>query len=104
MKKILFAACAAAVAFALFLFAGCDKSRMRDDAARRNDATRELTTTLGEGVESGLDRAGDRIDEGMDKIGGKIDEGLDKAGEKLSEGLSNADEAASSRAGEKTNP
>ena len=78
MKKILFALCAFALALTLLVFAGCDKSRMRDSATTRPTTT-EPTTTLGDRIESGLTDASEALSEGVSDA----NETLSRAAEKV---------------------
>lgn len=82
MKKTVFAAMAALTILVLALvFAGCDKSRLKDDASRR---TTETTTSLGDRVERGLTDASERVSEGLSEAGSKFRNGVTDASEALS--------------------
>ena len=80
MKKTVFAALAA-LAIVVLVFSGCDKSKMKDEAARR---TTELTTSLGDRIEQGLTEASERLSEGVSDAGRGFRNGVTEASEALS--------------------
>lgn len=79
MKKIFFAVIPA-LALAVLLFAGCDKSKMKDDARRAAEAT----TSLGDRIGQGLTDASERVSEDLSEAGSRVREGVTEAGEVLS--------------------
>ena len=80
MKKTVFAAISA-LALVVLVFAGCDKSKMKDDASRR---TTELTTSLGDRIGQGLTDASERVSEGLSEAGSRVRDGVTEASEALS--------------------
>ena len=79
MKKIFFAA-TAALAMVVLVFAGCDKSTVRDDARRGTEAT----TSLKDRVEQGLTDASERVSEDVSDAGRGFRNGVTEASEALS--------------------
>ena len=83
MKKIIFALCALLLALTVLVFAGCDKSKLRDGATTRPNTTApaasEPTTTLGDRIESGLTDASEALSEGASNAG----ETLSRAAERM---------------------
>ena len=80
MKKIFFAVISA-LALVVLCLTGCDKSKMKDDAARR---TTEPTTSLGDRIEQGLTDASERVSEGLSEAGSRVRDGVTEASEALS--------------------